>query len=57
MPPQPITGDKLWDEILKAIVYTMPKQIFSLIKEIYQKEYPPDTLPGKTLHKVRLLPI
>ncbi len=36
MPPQPITGDKLWDEILKAIVYTMPKQIFSLIKEIYQ---------------------
>ena len=43
MPAQKIIGDRLWDEILKAIVYAMPNQLFSLIKEIYGKEYPPDT--------------
>lgn len=43
MPVQTIIGDRLWDEILKAIVYAMPKQLFSLIKEVYGKEYPPDT--------------
>jgi len=43
MQKQTIIGDRLWDEILKAIVYAMPNQLFSLIKEIYGKEYPPDT--------------
>lgn len=43
MHSQTIIGDRLWDEILKAIVYTMPKQLFPLIKEVYGKEYPPDT--------------
>ena len=43
MPEQTIIGDKLWDEILKAIVYAMPKQLFPLIREVYGKEYPPDT--------------
>jgi len=43
MPEQTIIGDKLWDEILKAIVYVMPKQLFPLIREVYGKEYPPDT--------------
>ena len=43
MSDQTITGDRLWDEILKAIVYTMPGQLFPLIKEVYGKEYPPDT--------------
>lgn len=43
MPTQTIIGDRLWDEILKAIVYAMPDQLFSLIREIYGKEYPPDT--------------
>ncbi len=43
MPEQTIIGDKLWDEILKAIVYVMPEQLFPLIKEVYGKEYPPDT--------------
>lgn len=43
MHKQTIPGDKLWDEILKAIVYAMPKQLFPLIKEVYGKEYPPDT--------------
>ena len=43
MPEQTILGDKLWDEILKAIVYAMPRQLFPLIKEVYGKEYPPDT--------------
>lgn len=43
MSNQTIIGDRLWDEILKAIVYAMPDQLFSLIREIYGKEYPPDT--------------
>lgn len=43
MAKQTIIGDKLWDEILKAIVYVMPGQLFPLIKEVYGKEYPPDT--------------
>ncbi|MBD5552401.1 MAG: hypothetical protein HDQ96_14725 [Lachnospiraceae bacterium] len=43
MPEQMITADRLWDEILKAIVYVMPKQLFPLIQEVYGKEYPPDT--------------
>lgn len=43
MQTQTIIGDKLWDEILKAIVYVMPEQLFSLIREIYGKEYPPGT--------------
>lgn len=43
MTEQTIIGDRLWDEILKAIVYTMPKQLFPLIREVYGKEYPPDT--------------
>ncbi len=33
----------LWDEILKAIVDAMPKQVFPLIKEIYGKDYPKGT--------------
>ena len=36
-------GRKLWDEILKAIVYTMPEQLFPLFKEVYGKEYPKGT--------------
>ena len=32
-------GRKLWDEILKAIVDTMPEQLFSLFREVYGKEY------------------
>lgn len=43
MHTQTIIGDRLWDEILKAVVYTMPKQLFPLIKEVYGKEYPPGT--------------
>lgn len=49
MPKQTIIGDRLWDEILKAIVYVMPKQLFPLIKEVYGREYPPDT-PIKLLN-------
>ncbi|MCM1047099.1 MAG: hypothetical protein NC433_01580 [Clostridiales bacterium] len=36
-------GRKLWDEILKAIVDTMPEQLFPLFKEVYGKEYPKGT--------------
>lgn len=43
MSSQTMIGDRLWDEILKAIVYTMPNQLFPLIKEVYGREYPPDT--------------
>ncbi len=32
-------GRKLWDEILKAIVDTMPTQLFPLFQEVYRKEY------------------
>lgn len=43
MTTQTIIGDRLWDEILKSIVYVMPNQLFPLIREVYGKEYPPDT--------------
>lgn len=43
MTEQTIPGGKLWDEMLKAIVYVMPRQLFPLIREVYGKEYPPDT--------------
>ncbi len=33
----------LWDEILKAIVDTMPEQLFPLFKEVYGKDYPKGT--------------
>ncbi len=36
-------SNKLWDEILKAIVNTMPEQLFPLFKEVYGKEYPKGT--------------
>ncbi|MDE6530929.1 MAG: hypothetical protein K2K96_09175 [Lachnospiraceae bacterium] len=36
-------GRKLWDEILKAIVDTMPTQLFPLFREVYGKEYPEGT--------------
>ncbi|MCM1047991.1 MAG: hypothetical protein NC433_06170 [Clostridiales bacterium] len=36
-------GRKLWDEILKAIVDTMPEQLFPLFKEVYGKDYPKGT--------------
>ena len=38
-----ITGKNLWDEILKAVFFTRPQQLFHLFKEVYGKEYPPDT--------------
>ena len=38
-----ILGVRLWDEIFKAIVGTMPEQLFPLFKEVFGKEYPPDT--------------
>lgn len=38
-----ITGKNLWDEILKAVFLTKPQQLFHLFKEVYGKEYPPDT--------------
>ena len=34
MTEQTILGSRLWDEILKAVVYVMPKQLFPLIKEV-----------------------
>ena len=36
-------GNKLWDEILKAIVSTMPSQLFPLFKEVYGRDYPKGT--------------
>lgn len=36
-------NDKLWDEIFKSIVNTMPEQLFPLFREAYGKEYPPGT--------------
>lgn len=36
-------GEKLWDEMLKAIVGTMPEQLFPLFKQVYGKEYPRGT--------------
>ena len=41
--PTAFDGDKLWDEILKAIVSAMPSQLFPLFKEVYGKEYKKDT--------------
>lgn len=38
-----ITGQNLWDEILKAVFLTKPQQLFHLFKEVYGKEYPPGT--------------
>lgn len=38
-----ITGQNLWDEILKAVFLTKPQQLFHLFKEVYGKEYPPNT--------------
>lgn len=38
-----ITGKNLWDEILKAVFLTKPQRLFHLFKEVYGKEYPPDT--------------
>ncbi|MDE7252372.1 MAG: DUF4398 domain-containing protein, partial [Acetatifactor sp.] len=38
-----IFGAQLWDEIFKAIVDTMPEQLFPLFKEVFGKEYPPGT--------------
>ena len=38
-----ITGKNLWDEILKAVLFTKPQQLFHLFKEVYGREYPPDT--------------
>ncbi len=35
----PHIGEKLWDEILKAIVDVMPEQLFPLFKELYGKNY------------------
>lgn len=40
-----LTGGRLWDEIFKSIVATMPEQLFPLFKEVYGKEY----LPGTTI--------
>ena len=36
-------GTKLWDEILKAIIASMPSQLFPLFKEVYGREYPKGT--------------
>ena len=43
--PDPAVRDdtKLWDEILKAIVSSMPSQLFPLFKEVYGREYPKGT--------------
>ncbi|MCH5271275.1 MAG: hypothetical protein J1E83_11060 [Lachnospiraceae bacterium] len=41
--PAALDGNKLWDEILKAIVSAMPTQLFPLFKEVYGREYPKDT--------------
>ena len=41
--PAALDGGKLWDEILKAIVSTMPSQLFPLFKEVYGRDYPRGT--------------
>lgn len=38
-----IPGNRLWDEIFKAIVHTMPEQLFPLFREVFGKDYPPGT--------------
>ena len=35
-----LTEPMLWDEIMKALVYTMPEQLFPLIEEVYGITYP-----------------
>ena len=32
-----LDGSKLWDEIFKAMIGTMPEQIFPVIKEAYER--------------------
>ena len=41
--PTALDGSKLWDEILKAIVFAMPSQLFPLFKEVYGRDYPKET--------------
>ena len=41
--PAVLDGSKLWDEIFKAMIGTMPEQIFPVIKEAYGKTYPKGT--------------
>ena len=38
-----LTEPMLWDEIMKALVYTMPEQLFPLIEEVYGITYPKRT--------------
>ena len=38
-----LTEPMLWDEIMKALVYTMPEQFFPLIEEVYGITYPKGT--------------
>lgn len=38
-----LTEPMLWDEIMKALVYTMPEQLFPLIEEVYGITYPKET--------------
>ena len=38
-----LTEPMLWDEIMKALVYTMPEQLFPLIEEVYGITYPKGT--------------
>lgn len=61
-----LSGDRLWDEIFKAIVDTMPEQLFPLFREVFGKEYPPappsgclqqNILPTRMSRKNPLLPI
>lgn len=42
-PTAALQSDRLWDEILKAIVDTMPEQLFPLFQEVFGKNYPPGT--------------
>ena len=41
--PAVLDGTKLWDEIFKAMIGTMPEQIFPMIQEVYGKTYPKGT--------------
>ena len=38
-----LTEPMLWDEIMKALVYTMPEQLFPFIEEVYGITYPKGT--------------
>ena len=42
-PSDTLSESKLWDEIMKALVYNMPDQLFPLIQEIYGISYPKGT--------------